>query len=76
MATEGPEGDVVARSLPRFGAVYQWVLRMHPIWRSELLHTSVLPDQPWQKLREDILSFEDKDYMVVVDYHSRWLEIV
>ncbi|KAK7102680.1 hypothetical protein V1264_020867 [Littorina saxatilis] len=51
--------------------------RQHrPSQRSEPLKPTVLPERPWQQLGMDLLSFEGKDYMVVVDYYSRWLEIL
>ena len=47
-----------------------------PAQRKEPLKPTALPDRPWQKLRADLSAFEGKDYLVVIDYHSRWLEVL
>ena len=37
---------------------------------------TVLPDRPWQMLGGDLLDFKCQQYMVVVDYYSRYIELV
>ena len=77
MPQEGPEGGVISsRNLEQFIDGCRECRRHRPTQRSELLHISVLPDRPWQKRGADLLSFEGKDYMVVVDCYFGWLEIV
>lgn len=34
-----------------------------------------VPDRPWQKVGVDIFSFKQKDYILVVDYYSKYPEI-
>lgn len=34
-----------------------------------------VPDRPWQKVGVDIFSFKQKDYLLVVDYYSKYPEI-
>ncbi|GFN90718.1 integrase core domain [Plakobranchus ocellatus] len=46
-----------------------------PAQRNEPLHPTMLPKRPWQKLGAHILRIE-KRLSSVVDYYSRWLEIV
>jgi transposase InsO family protein len=41
----------------------------------EPLIQSELPEFPWQKLGTDILYFNNKNYLVVIDYFSRYIEI-
>jgi len=34
-----------------------------------------IPSRPWQKLGMDILNFKNRDYLVIMDYYSKWLEL-
>lgn len=34
-----------------------------------------ITNRPWEKLASDILTFKNNDYLVIVDYYSRWLEL-
>lgn len=43
---------------------------------AEPLKPSLLPERPWVKIGMDLCYMNGKDYVVVVDYFSRWLEIV
>ena len=47
----------------------------HPSLRNEPLITTELPDRPFQKVGADLLHFLKKDYIVVMDYYSRYLDI-
>lgn len=38
-----------------------------------IAHT--IPDRPWQKLGSDIFEHKGKNYLVIVDYHSKFIEI-
>jgi len=37
--------------------------------------THPVPDRPWQKVGVDLFSFKQKDYILVVDYYSKYPEI-
>ena len=41
----------------------------------ETLMPTVLPERPWQHLGCDLLTLETKEYLVIMDYHSRYIEI-
>ena len=39
------------------------------------LRPIALPDRPWAMLGTDLLEFKKQNYLVVVDYYSRWIEV-
>ena len=47
-----------------------------PTTAKEPMVPTVLPDRPWQMLGVDLLDFNGQQYMVVVDYYSRYIELV
>lgn len=47
-----------------------------PTQKKEPLKPSVLPSRPWKKLGIDLMEFKNKPYLIIVDYYSRWLEVI
>lgn len=43
--------------------------------RTEPLMPSKLPDRPWQKVATDLFEWQKSQYLLVVDYYSRFIEI-
>ena len=44
--------------------------------KNEPLISSKLPNYPWQKIGSNLFSLDGNTYLLVVDYFSRWPEIV
>ena len=42
-------------------------------WEPLISHE--IPQRPWSKLGMDIFTFSGKDYVLVVDYYSKYLEV-
>ena len=43
--------------------------------RAEPLITTPLPDLPWQKVATDIFEWKKSNYLLIVDYYSRFIEV-
>jgi hypothetical protein len=43
--------------------------------QKETLHPHDVPDRPWAKVGIDLFTFDDKQYMVTVDYYSNFIEV-
>ncbi|XP_049515620.1 uncharacterized protein K02A2.6-like [Dermacentor silvarum] len=46
------------------------------VQRSEPLLPTVTPDRPWQHLGIDLFQLKGRDYVLIVDYYSRFPEVV
>ena len=44
--------------------------------RAEPLRPSQLPERPWAKIGVDLCFKDGLDYLIVVDYFSRWIEVI
>ena len=42
----------------------------------ETLAPSALPERPWERLGMDLFEYNGHNYLIVVDYYSRWIEAI
>lgn len=49
--------------------------RIHSPTPTEPLQPSSLPERPWQRLGADLFEFKGQQFVIVVDYYSRWIEV-
>ena len=47
----------------------------HQAIQHQPLRSTELPDAPWLEIGSDLFGFHGKNYLLGVDYYSRWIEI-
>lgn len=47
-----------------------------PSQRSEPLISTPLPDKPWERVGVDMCHYSNQDYMIIMDYYSRYIEVI
>lgn len=40
------------------------------------LKNSYLPEKPWESIATDLFEFKNRDYLLTIDYYTRWIEVV
>ena len=48
---------------------------VRPEQASEPLQPHPVPDRPWQRVGTDLFTFENRNYLVLVDYYSNFIEL-
>ena len=51
------------------------ICQTHQADHHEPLRPTSLPDRPWQRLASDLFHWKNQDYLLVIDYFSRYVEI-
>jgi len=46
-----------------------------PVQQKEPLIPSPVPDMPWEMAASDIFLFEGENYLLLVDYYSKFIEV-
>ncbi|KAK0148890.1 hypothetical protein N1851_010688 [Merluccius polli] len=41
----------------------------------EPLHPHSVPERPWQKIGVDLFTFDQQEYLLIVDYYSKFIEV-
>ena len=54
---------------------YSSCLKYRKNHTKEQLIQHQVPDRPWQKIACDLFTLGGKDYLLIVDYYSKWVEI-
>jgi hypothetical protein len=65
----------IRRELKTLCETCEKCLADRPAQRSKPLKPTELPSHPWEKMGADLWFHNDENYLVLVDYYSRWLEI-
>ena len=55
---------------------YYQVCTMHRFQPAEPLIPSTLPEYPWERIATDLFKWKKSSYLLLVDYYSRFIEIV
>ena len=66
---------VVSSQLEQFIKQCPTCVKLTPSAREPML-SSVLPKYPWQKVSTDLFELNKQSYLLVVDYYSRFLEVI
>ena len=66
----------VSKDLERFIEACDFCQKHRRKQHAEPMKPSQLPAGPWQKIGADLCEEKGKQYLVVVDYFSRWIEII
>ena len=65
----------ISRDITRFIDRFDTCRRNRPTQREQPLRPVELPGRPWGKIAMDISHYKRNDYLVIIDYYLRWIEI-
>ena len=65
----------ISRDITRFIDRCNTCRRNRPTQREQPLRPVEVPGRPWEKVAMDIFHYKRNDYLVIIDYYSRWIEI-
>ena len=65
----------ISRDITRFIDRCDTCRRNRPTQREQPLRPVELPGRPLEKVAMDIFHYKRNDYLVIIDYYSRWIEI-
>ena len=66
----------ISRDIKSIVAMCDHCQTYKPKQHKEPLMTTPLPSAPWQKIAIDLCMNNGQNYLIVVDYYSRWIEIL
>ena len=66
----------IIRDVKRIVAACEHCQTFKPSQPKEPLLTTPLPSRPWEELGIDLCLYGGQNYIVIVDYYSRWIEVL
>ena len=66
----------ITKDVKRIVAACEHCQTFKPSQPKEPLLTTPLPSRPWEKLGIDLCLYGGQNYLVMVDYYSRWIEVL